>query len=51
MFIHYSPVDPDQPVFGGVSLLQVGQLEVLVANDSITSAVKAGRSSEVKLKK
>ena len=36
-------VDPDDPVLGGVGLLQDVQLEVLVADLGVADAVVAGR--------
>jgi len=38
--VFYS-VDPDQPVGGGVGLLQVVQLDVLVANLNVASPIKS----------
>ena len=43
------PVDSDEPVFGGVGLLQIGEVDVFVADDSVTSAVMAGGSAVVQL--
>ena len=42
-------VDADEPVFGGVGLLQVGQVKVLVADLHVTRAVKARWGTEVQL--
>lgn len=43
------PVDAHQPVLGSERLLQVLQMDVLVADLSITRAVEAGRCAEVQL--
>lgn len=42
-------VDPDQPVLGGERLLQVLELDVLVADFSVARPIKAGRRPEVQL--
>ena len=43
-------VDPDQPVLRGERLLQVLQLDVLVADLCVTRAVEAWRRAEVQLR-
>lgn len=42
-------VDPDQPVLRGERLLQVLELDVLVANLGVACSVEARRRPEVKL--
>lgn len=42
-------VDPDQPVLGGERLLQVLELDVLVADLSVACSIKAGRRPEIQL--
>jgi len=42
-------VDPHQPVLGGERLVQVLELDVLVADLGVASSVKAGRRPEVQL--
>lgn len=42
-------VDPDQPVLGGERLLQVLELDVLVADLGVARPVEAGRRPEVQL--
>ena len=43
-------VDPDQPVLRGERLLQVLQLDVLVADLRVAGAVEARRRAEVQLR-
>lgn len=42
-------VDPDEPVLGGKRLLQVLELDVLVADLGVARPVEARRRSEIQL--
>lgn len=41
---------PDQPMFGCVSLFQIGEVKVLVANDRIASTIEARRATNLRRK-
>ena len=38
-----SPVNSDEPMFGGVSFLEVSQIKVLVPDDRVPGPVKSSR--------